>query len=297
MKNPYSVSRYRIIRITMFLLTYRGLLCKLIVVYLYYKYNVMESKKQKFRQTLDDLVDCGRFIPGIYNYCDRWCERCTLSHKCLTWAHEQEMKENCNDPVTNDIDNEKFWEQIRLSFEVTLDMISEDASKMGINLDELPIEEEQEHVDTPVEKLANEYGLILCKWLDNNSEKLRNKANQLLMIHNNQDITRKFAEALEVVQWYCFYISAKVHRSHFDLDNRIQEENPEEDSLFDNRGSAKIAIIALNRSMEALAVLYPELKDFEDDILNFLSMLSRIKRSLLTTFPTAMDFKRPGFDD
>jgi hypothetical protein len=257
----------------------------------------MESKKQKFRQTLDDLVDSGRFIPGIYNYCDRWCERCTLSHKCLTYAHEQEMKEECNDPVTNDIDNEKFWEQIRLSFEVTLDMISEDAGKLGINLDELPDVEEQEHVDAPVEKLANEYGLILCKWLDTNSEMLRNKANQLLMLHNKQDVARNFADALEVVQWYCFYISAKVHRSHFDLDNRLQEDNPDEDSLFDNRGSAKIAIIAINRSMEALSVLYPELKDHEDDILNFLSLLSKIKRYLLVIFPTAMEFKRPGFDD
>lgn len=27
-----------------------------------------------------------RFIPGIYNYCDRWCERCPLSNRCLTYA-------------------------------------------------------------------------------------------------------------------------------------------------------------------------------------------------------------------
>jgi hypothetical protein len=257
----------------------------------------MESKKQKFRQTLDDLVDSGRFIPGIYNYCDRWCERCTLSHKCLTYAHEQEIKEECNDPETNDIDNEKFWEQIRLSFEVTLDMISEDAGKLGINLDELPDVDEQEHVDSPVEKLASQYGTVLCKWLETHSDMLRNKASQLLMIHNNQDVALKFADALEVVQWYCFYISAKVHRSHFDLDIRLQDEDPDEDPLWDNRGSAKIAIIAVNRSMEALSVLYPELKDYEDDILKFLSLLSQIKKHMLATFPTAMEFKRPGFDD
>jgi hypothetical protein len=257
----------------------------------------MESKKQKFRQTLDNLVDSGQFIPGIYNYCDRWCERCTLSHKCLTYAHEQEIKEECNDPETNDIDNEKFWEQIRLSFEVTLDMIYEDAGKLGINLDELPDVEDQEHVDSPVEKLASQYGIVLCKWLETHSDMLRQKADQLLMIYNNQDVALKFADALEVVKWYCFYISAKVHRSHFDLDSRLQEEDPDDDPLWDNRGSAKIAIIAVTRSMEALSVLYPELKDYEDDILKFLSMLSQIKRQMLATFPTAMEFKRPGFDD
>jgi hypothetical protein len=35
----------------------------------------------------------------------------------------------------------------------------------------------------------------------------------------------------------------------------------------------------------------------EDDYLNFLSQLSQIKKLMLETFPTAMDFKRPGFDD
>jgi hypothetical protein len=257
----------------------------------------MKTKKQKFRQTLDDLVDSGRFIPGIYNYCDRWCERCTLTHKCLTYAHEQEIKEECNDPVTNDIDNEKFWEQIRLSFEVTLDMISEDASKLGINLDELPDVDEQEHVDSPVEILASQYGTGLCSWLESKSEMLRNKATQLVMIHNNQDSAMKFADALEVVQWYCFYISAKVHRSQFDLESRLQEESTDEDPLWDNRGSAKIAIIAVNRSMEAFSVLYPELKEYEDDILKFLSQLAQIKKQLLAIFPTAMDFIRPGFDE
>jgi hypothetical protein len=257
----------------------------------------MESKKQKFRQTLDDLVDSGRFIPGIYNYCDRWCERCTLSHKCLTYAHEQEMKEESNNPGTDDIDNEKFWEQIRLSFEVTLDMISEDANELGISLDELPEVEVPEHVESPVEILAGQYGSGLCNWLDANGDLLRNKANQLLMIHSNEDVAMKFADALEVVQWYCFYISAKVHRSHFDLDIRLQENDMDGDPLWDNRGSAKVAIIAVNRSMEALTALYSEMKDNEDDILKFLSQLSQIKKQLLATFPTAMEFRRPGFDD
>lgn len=27
-----------------------------------------------------------RFISGIYNYCDRWCERCPLGHRCMIAA-------------------------------------------------------------------------------------------------------------------------------------------------------------------------------------------------------------------
>ncbi|MCA1758436.1 MAG: hypothetical protein LC658_01585, partial [Bacteroidales bacterium] len=146
----------------------------------------MESKKEKYRHKLDELVKSGRFIPGIYNYCDRWCERCTLSHRCLNYAHELEMMETKNDPEQNDIKNKKFWEQIRLSFEVAMDMISEDAERLGIDLDNLPDVEEPEHVESPVEKQAEEYGYAMHDWLKANQDNLNAKAEQLLVMHNNE---------------------------------------------------------------------------------------------------------------
>ena len=33
---------------------------------------------------LTDLTDNPDFIEGIYNYCDRWCERCPLTAR---WAN------------------------------------------------------------------------------------------------------------------------------------------------------------------------------------------------------------------
>jgi len=39
------------------------------------------------------------------------------------------------------------------------------------------------------------------------------------------------------------------------------------------------------------------MKAQEDEILKFLAQLSQIKKQMLDTFPTAMEFKRPGFDD
>ena len=30
------------------------------------------------------------YIPGIFNYCDRWCERCPLTARCRVYAMEQE---------------------------------------------------------------------------------------------------------------------------------------------------------------------------------------------------------------
>ena len=32
------------------------------------------------------------FIPGVYNFCDRWCERCPLTARCRVFAMTEERK-------------------------------------------------------------------------------------------------------------------------------------------------------------------------------------------------------------
>ncbi len=51
-----------------------------------------------------------RFIPGIYNYCDRWCERCEFSHRCAQFA--MRSHDRPDDPRTRDRENRKFWEAL-----------------------------------------------------------------------------------------------------------------------------------------------------------------------------------------
>lgn len=257
----------------------------------------MESNKEKFRRSYSGMADSENFIPGIYNYCDCWCERCTLRHKCLNYSREQEMREECNDPGNNNRDNKKFLEQIRLSFEVTLDMIAENSNEFGAKFEELYDEEICGFFENPVEEMATRYGSFMDKWLIENGELLLKKANQLLSIRDQREQAMKFADAVEVVQWYCYYIRAKIYRSFFKTDSRLIGEDNYDDIIADNIGSAKVAIISINKSMEALGILYLQLKDQEDEILDFLRQLSEIKKHMLVTFPTAMEFKRPGFDD
>ena len=46
----------------------------------------MPKKKEK------KIVDTG-FVPGIYNYCDRWCERCPLQLRCMSYMMGKKLKE------------------------------------------------------------------------------------------------------------------------------------------------------------------------------------------------------------
>src|SRR4030067_3024650 len=77
-----------------------------------------------------------KYISGIYNYCDRWCERCFFSSRCLNYATE---KEEMGEMVNRDLNNKVFWDNLQLIFQQTKKMISELAMEKGIDLNSLDI--------------------------------------------------------------------------------------------------------------------------------------------------------------
>ena len=62
------------------------------------------------RRTLTELASNPDLISGIYNYCDRWCERCPLTTRCLVYATEQ--VNHHESPESQDIRNEAFWHKL-----------------------------------------------------------------------------------------------------------------------------------------------------------------------------------------
>jgi len=38
------------------------------------------------KEDLVALSEGERFISGIYNYCDRWCDRCSFTSRCMHFA-------------------------------------------------------------------------------------------------------------------------------------------------------------------------------------------------------------------
>ena len=50
------------------------------------------------KDDLRKLVRNPKFISGIYNYCDRWCERCRFTAYCRVYDTEQrrlELADTC----------------------------------------------------------------------------------------------------------------------------------------------------------------------------------------------------------
>jgi hypothetical protein len=252
-----------------------------------------------------------RFISGIYNYCDRWCERCPLSHRCLSYAMEK--AEDDGDPGARDLANKKFWNKLHASFQLTLQMLQEDAQRHGIDLNAPEARAEAEAHERqvrrraarnrPVSRAAREYGLAVQAWFENCPAMFRAKGVDLvkqarLEIGRPLEEAEEIREMLDIIQWYHLFIHVKLERA---IDSQAEEEletDPELRSVMnDANGSAKIALIGIDRSLTAWAALRSHFPEQEDAILDFQIRLARLRRDAEKLFPQARAFVRPGFDE
>jgi len=260
------------------------------------------------RKKLREMAKDPRFISGIYNYCDRWCERCPLTSRCLNYAMQQE---DDDDPASRDIRNQAFWDKLHSIFQMTRDMIAEDAEELGIDLSASDLEEaaEEQHrkraeaESHQVARAARRYGAVVDEWFEANEALFEEKRDQLnsalRMGLPGADPAAEAAslkDAVEVIRWYQHQIYVKLmralHRDHYD--DELKEMLAEFPS--DADGSAKVALIAMDRSLGAWGTLRGSLSAAGDSILDILVRLDRLRRRVEETFPQARTFVRPGFD-
>ena len=282
-----------------------------------------------------ELLDDRDFISGIYNYCDRWCERCPFTSRCRLYAMER-SDADFDDPDTRDINNAKFWRKLESIFKETHQMILDWAEEAGVDLSAVDAEEaiatEQRHeADAKQHQLsisARRYADMVQQWFTEEfavEENVHDDTNGNSE-RNEDDIDRN--DALEVVRWYQFFIAVKLFRALMGAKEAVpDEELPDTgiDAIFaqtedetedgegaedaemlealygaaadDSEGSAKIALIAIERSVNAWRVLQNSLPEKADTIIPLLLELERLRRTAEQTFPTARDFVRPGFDE
>jgi hypothetical protein len=259
------------------------------------------------KERLKKLANDPRFIPGIYNYCDRWCERCPYTCRCMNYALSED---ELNKPESKDITNQAFWDTLHGIFQTTLEMVKETAKEMGIDLnavDREEIAEQQELVhkmvkDQPHTKAAFAYTDMVNKWFDSNQDLLKNKSEELLTLAQDEipgtridEDALKIRDCLEIVRWYQHQIYVKLCRA---ASGMIRGEL-EDVEYFpqDANGSAKVAIIGIERSIAAWGGLLDQFPEQENSILDVLVALKKLLRQVDSAFPDARAFIRPGFDE
>ena len=249
-----------------------------------------------------------RFIPGIYNYCDRWCERCPFTSRCLTYTMEAEDNDN---PAIRDLNNEAFWNKLQSIFEQTAEMINELAEEMGIDLNSLDLDVASDNISLQMAKADNHelvivarcYGKMVGNWFESeypSFEQKEDELNTLLKIGLDKDSLHADADsiqdAVEVIRWYQHQIEVKLKRA---LAQDDLFDAGEEDTILRNDadGSVKVALIGMDRSIGAWGRLQEYFPEKTDSLLDILLHLDRLRRRTEELFPQAKSFKRPGFDE
>ena len=244
------------------------------------------------KDRLKKLAGDKRFIPGIYNYCDRWCERCPQTSHCLNFSLSEE---EFSDPETQDIQNEAFWKKLSGIFGETLELLKEAAKEWGVDLDTLDSTDDIEKMKAKGEaaehhllcRAAKKYAEMVKDWVDEKETLFFETA---AAARDGVDLD----EAVEVIRWYQYFICAKITRA---VRGKIDEEEERDDEFpSDSDGSAKIALIAMDRSIAAWAMIRHYDTYGAEAVVDIIAFLDGLRQAVEKTFPRARSFVRPGFE-
>ena len=255
------------------------------------------------KDDLRKLAQNPRFIPGISNYCDRWCERCAFTDRCMTFAMEREANRQGGGQPMN---AETFWKLFDESLTLTQEMVADLAKEQGMTFDpaelaELSRQEKQRHDEAenhPLAKAAAAYGGMVDEWFAAGEQALRVREEEILAqaelggVEGVKEVVASLTDVVEVIRWYQHQIYMKLMRGlDADRDYETKSQSPK-----DSDGSAKVALIAMDRSIAAWLRLKEFFPDKTDSILTLLVHLDRLRRATEKEFPEARAFVRPGFD-
>jgi hypothetical protein len=246
------------------------------------------------RRSLTELASNPDLISGIYNYCDRWCERCPLTSRCLVYATEQVGHNSThNDSTENhDLRNEAFWHKLSVILVETQEMISEWAREARLDLTQFPEEEpkirkrRRQLVDNhPLARAGKKYANNASDWFRGFDQAEKN------------DQSEQLEDAREVIQWYQYQIAVKLMRALSCRTDGWEDEPEMADFPKDSDGSAKVALIGIDRSIAAWRWVQISEPDQLESIVPLILQLERLRQRVEKTFPEARDFMRPGFDE
>lgn len=255
---------------------------------------------------LRELADSSRFISRIYHYCDHWCERCPLSARCLVYAMEQK---DSLDPVSRAIGNAVYRNHLQKVFQQTQQMLQEMAKESGVTMAVVYAEIEAEarrrqaararakHHE--LARRARAYARRADNWFHNHRRLIKRKKKDLIKVvqlglaGDPLGELASLQDAVAVIRWYQLQIDVKIRRAlSGDLDDLVEEDPVQSDAS----GSAKVALISIDRSIAAWGRLREHLPDQADRLLDLLVFLDQFRRQVEQTFPHARAFVRPGFD-
>lgn len=245
-------------------------------------------------------------IPGIYNFCDSWCERCAFTSRCRSYQLQQVNDLPKPDPnaslieqLTEALDRTKRYIET-LNRKTTESQATLPPPGEQTTLEEAALNRHHQLKDHPAATLSTMYLKLTGSWLTTHQGLLQQAGKQQLhevaLGIRTEDAAMHELNALkdahEQIRWYRTLIPVKTKAAL----RAVSEQTNDEYLLSYYDGKAKLVLVSIDRSLTAwqtVMAYYPELTDC---LLPILSPLSQLSRQMEDLFPTARRFQRPGLD-
>lgn len=222
------------------------------------------------------------FILGIYNYCDRWCETCAFTSRCGAFADHAEMEAERDPNLKPIADAPPLPQDIPPPPPKWMQELIEEMNKIAsepMSDDEYAklrprIAPEHESIETR----AHAYADSVRTWLE------------------ARDCGSRYqpTDPRAVIGWFQYSIPAKIHRA---LHGLAADDPAERDWPADHDGSAKVALLGIERSHAAWLELVHRGLASPSDVEPFITDLIWLSDELERVFPQARAFVRAGFDE
>jgi len=205
-----------------------------------------------------------------------------------------------SDQESRDAGNRKFWESLNETLALALEMVHEQAREHGINPDDIKTEALPATTSgsDPCSIAAKEYASLVDNWFvtnkdlfDGEEKALSLKAELKIPDYNPLADYAELKDAVQIIRWFQSVIYVKLARANCGIVPEL------DDPQADSNGSAKVALLGIERSISAWNILYKRLEDGRDSALDILLHLARLVKQTEKTYPLARSFIRPGFDE
>ena len=168
-----------------------------------------------------------KFEPGIYNFCDRWCEKCKDKEKCFLYAWEWQRK---NYRIANGEDKNDWLEEVNYNFEITKRLIEHNLKEKGANPNEILKEKSKkcwdDDIDSRYDKIpclikAKEYMKETANFLDNFHKSRYQHYLELGLKISFSDIK----DEIETITWYHTFLPTKIWRTLYEKESWQRERD------------------------------------------------------------------------
>ena len=230
-------------------------------------------------------------IAGIYNYCDRRCERCRFTARCL------QFRENRHEEAILRTANLSVGQAVARSLERSLDILRIIGRRIGLDLTgdqetggSSPERAVLEDDDVKKGDAAADPLVVRARDYATTTWPILRALRPVLDVRGEAVLL----EALDTLEWSSTSISAKIFRAIWTTaEERLEADEVQNDA----NGSAKIARLMIDEARRAWRTLMEPGQATADGVpARLINLLDELDAGLEARFPRAMDFVRPGFD-